>query len=68
MSITDVSLPAKSNVVNNNKASANDPPQSGNVNKINDVLATNQGIFKAEFFGRNIAALGQCMIRYLLLV
>lgn len=59
---------AKSNVVNGNKASAADPPQSANVRKILNLQATNQDIFKAEWFGRNIAALGQCMCPFFHLI
>lgn len=60
MLITRHCYSAKSNVVNNNKKTANDPPQKDKLVALMDVLPSNEAIRKAEYFGRNIAALGQC--------
>ncbi|KAK7043324.1 chitin synthase [Favolaschia claudopus] len=51
---------AKSNVVNQNKASAADPPQRQNIDKITDFSSPNSInlIQDAEYFIRNFAALG----------
>ncbi|KAJ7467235.1 hypothetical protein B0H11DRAFT_1732838 [Mycena galericulata] len=50
---------AKSNVVNNNKASPGDPPQAGSVVSIVDFSTSEGEIYDVETFLRNFAALGQ---------
>jgi hypothetical protein len=57
---TNYYLKAKSNVVNMNRATAVKPPQSENVDAIGDLSQTNGLIYQAEYFARNIAAVGQC--------
>ncbi|KAJ7614864.1 hypothetical protein FB45DRAFT_936253 [Roridomyces roridus] len=52
---------AKSNLVNQNKATAADPPQSGNMNKITSFTASFNIIQDMEYFIRNFAALGSYM-------
>ncbi|KAK7043326.1 chitin synthase [Favolaschia claudopus] len=51
---------AKSNVVNRNKATAADPPQKANIDKISDFSTTVSvnSIQDVEYFIRNFAALG----------
>ncbi|KAJ7310018.1 hypothetical protein DFH08DRAFT_1049527 [Mycena albidolilacea] len=52
---------AKSNVVNQDKATAADPPQRSNMNSITDVTAGGSSvnlIQDVEYFARNFAALG----------
>ncbi|KAJ7734350.1 hypothetical protein DFH07DRAFT_928493 [Mycena maculata] len=49
---------AKSNVVNQNKASAASPPQSTNINMITDFTTSANLIQDVEYFTRNFAALG----------
>ncbi|KAJ7354049.1 hypothetical protein DFH08DRAFT_984259, partial [Mycena albidolilacea] len=49
---------AKSNVVNGNKLSATDPPQSSNINGITDFQTSANTIQDVEYFARNFAALG----------
>lgn len=51
---------AKSNVVNNNRGTPGNPPQQQNVDTIADFVTSAPQIFNAEFFARNIAALGEC--------
>ncbi|KAJ7121425.1 hypothetical protein C8R44DRAFT_853060 [Mycena epipterygia] len=50
---------AKSNVVNNNKASPGDPPQAGSTVSIINFSVSNGEILDIETFLRNFAALGQ---------
>jgi hypothetical protein len=52
--------PAKSNVVNNNKAGPGDPPQAGSTVDIVDFHTSEGEIYDVETFLRNFAALGQC--------
>ncbi|KAJ6597725.1 hypothetical protein DFH09DRAFT_1399429 [Mycena vulgaris] len=53
-------VPAKSNVVNQNKAAAASPPQSTNINKITNFVnpANISRIQEVESFARNFGALG----------
>jgi hypothetical protein len=50
---------AKSNVVNNNRGTPGNPPQSANTLRILDFQRNAQRINNVEFFLRNFAALGQ---------
>jgi hypothetical protein len=54
---------AKSNVVNQDKQTAADPPQRSNMNNIADVTpgGTSVNVIQdVEYFARNFAALGGC--------
>ncbi|KAK7059959.1 chitin synthase [Favolaschia claudopus] len=48
---------AKSNIVNNNRAAVNNPPQKDNIDKIMDLVSTDP-LQDVEYFLRNLAALG----------
>jgi len=50
---------AKSNVVNQNKNTPDNPPQKDNINLITDFTNSKDLIDNIEYFVRNIAALGQ---------
>ncbi|KAJ7600240.1 hypothetical protein C8J56DRAFT_768520, partial [Mycena floridula] len=50
---------AKSNVVNENRATAASPPQQDKMNSISDFQTNANIIFEIEYFARNFAALGQ---------
>ncbi|KAJ7644905.1 hypothetical protein FB45DRAFT_1053538 [Roridomyces roridus] len=52
---------AKSNLVNQNKATPADPPQSANMNKITSFTTSFNLIQDMEYFIRNFAALGSYM-------
>ncbi|KAJ7459280.1 hypothetical protein FB451DRAFT_1506423, partial [Mycena latifolia] len=52
---------AKSNVVNQNRATPANSPQHEDVDQIDDFNGDATLIQKVEFFARNFAALGQCM-------
>jgi len=53
-------MPAKSNVVNNNRGALANPPQQANVDRLNDFVTDRTAIYNLELFVRSFAALGQC--------